>query len=235
MKIQWHIMHRTGLLLMFICGLFAAFNPAFAQTWTQTSAPYENWSCVASSADGTKLVAVAFHQTSSPDAGMIYTSTNSGTTWITNDVPNEHWFSVASSADGTKLVAASGDGQIYTSTNAGIMWMSNNVPVESWTSVSSSADGTKFVALAVTNVVYTSTNSGSTWTSNNVPISVQAVALVRFLGGWHQIGDSWRSWPGFYLDKFRSKLDGGDQLADCVLAGNCLIGRRKQISNCGLY
>ena len=176
MKMQWYIMHRTVLLLMVICDLFAASNPSLAQTWTQTSAPEELWSYVASSADGTKLVASATDFLK-PDSGMIYTSTNSGSTWITNDVPNDQWFSVASSADGTKLVATGqydyGNGQIYTSTNGGTMWISNNVPVVFWTSVSSSADGTKLVALAVTNLVYTSTNSGVTWTSNSVPINVQ--------------------------------------------------------------
>jgi hypothetical protein len=38
-------------------GLFTMADPTFAQTWTQTSAPANYWSCVASSADGTKLVA----------------------------------------------------------------------------------------------------------------------------------------------------------------------------------
>jgi len=40
-------------------GLFTAVNPAFAQDWTLTSAPNLPWSSIASSADGTKLVAVS--------------------------------------------------------------------------------------------------------------------------------------------------------------------------------
>jgi hypothetical protein len=69
---------------------------------------------VASSADGSKLAAVA---NNSP----IYTSTNAGATWISvSVVPNVPWVSVASSADGSKLVAATSPtyygnpGQIYT-------------------------------------------------------------------------------------------------------------------------
>jgi photosystem II stability/assembly factor-like uncharacterized protein len=61
---------------------------------------------VASSADGTKLVALV-------DGGQIYTSTDSGVTWTARD-SNRDWIDVASSADGTKLVALVNGGQIYT-------------------------------------------------------------------------------------------------------------------------
>ncbi|MCX6924722.1 MAG: hypothetical protein NT154_16140 [Verrucomicrobia bacterium] len=39
--------------------LIATDDPAFAQSWTQTSAPLLSWTAVVSSADGSKLVAVA--------------------------------------------------------------------------------------------------------------------------------------------------------------------------------
>ena len=45
--------------ILLLTGL-TGFLPAclcLAQTWTLTSAPSNSWSCVASSADGTKLVA----------------------------------------------------------------------------------------------------------------------------------------------------------------------------------
>jgi photosystem II stability/assembly factor-like uncharacterized protein len=61
---------------------------------------------VASSADGTKLVAVAL-------TGYIYTSADSGATW-TQTGAQELWNSVASSADGTKLVAVAYGDYIYT-------------------------------------------------------------------------------------------------------------------------
>lgn len=79
-------------------------------TWTLTSAPTNNWTSVASSSDGSKLVATAsFYSTPGP----IYTSTNSGITWIPSDVSGQ-WTSVAMSADGHKLVAVSRPGGIYT-------------------------------------------------------------------------------------------------------------------------
>jgi len=63
---------------------------------------------VASSANGTKLVAVVY-------GGQIYTSMDSGVTWTPQD-SNRSWSSVTSSADGSKLVAGvSNGGQIYTS------------------------------------------------------------------------------------------------------------------------
>ena len=71
---------------------------------------------MASSADGTKLVAVVF-------GGYIYASTDSGVTWTRPQGSfSQDWMSVASSADGTRLVAVTGGGlttsgdYIYTST-----------------------------------------------------------------------------------------------------------------------
>jgi hypothetical protein len=78
----------------------------------QSNAPNAYWSAVASSADGTKLIAA-------PGVGNIYTSTNSGLTWLTNNVSGD-WNAVALSADGGELVAETtvnggGSGKIYIS------------------------------------------------------------------------------------------------------------------------
>ena len=100
-------------------GSFGLVNSTFAQTWTQTSAPTNSWNAIASSADGTKLVAAIY-------GGGIYVSTNSGATWKLTPAPSDPasfdsaWESVASSADGSKLVAvALYDNPIYLSTNGG--------------------------------------------------------------------------------------------------------------------
>src|ERR1044071_9110980 len=72
-----------------------------------------DWQAVASSADGSKLVAVVF-------GGTIFTSTDWGVTWTPRENPR-YWFSVASSASGSNLVAVDADynsasgGYIYTS------------------------------------------------------------------------------------------------------------------------
>ncbi len=84
---------------------------SFYVTWTPRESN-RSWHSVASSADGSKLVAVV-------DGGQIYTSTDSGVSWTPRE-SNRVWFSVASSADGSKLVAVvyngQYNGQIYTST-----------------------------------------------------------------------------------------------------------------------
>jgi len=160
-------------------------------TWTQQNA-YSGWQSVASSADGTRLVAVAGYPQS------LYTSIDSGATWTaqSNGIPNGNfWGSVASSADGTRLAAAANPGAIYTSTNSGATWtaQTNGLPnggTNSWISIASSADGTKLVVAPGSppgysvggpkGPIYTSTNSGATWTA----------ALVAFGQIWTSVASS---------------------------------------------
>ena len=109
-------------------------------TWVTNDVPAESWRCLASSADGITLAAVA--------GGLICISTNSGNNWASNSVLNENWSSVAMSADGSKIVAVSAGNGIYTSADSGNTWTSNNVANPEWISVASSADGNKLVAAA---------------------------------------------------------------------------------------
>ncbi|MEK7674456.1 MAG: CHRD domain-containing protein, partial [Verrucomicrobiota bacterium] len=93
-------------------GDFVSLDPGpGGAVWTARESD-RGWTSVASSADGTKLVAGVYN------GGQIYTSTDSGVTW-TARASSGNWYSVASSADGTKLVAVDGSpGQIYTSSGA---------------------------------------------------------------------------------------------------------------------
>src|SRR5439155_12855513 len=134
---------------------FVVGNSIFVSTdsgthWVATSAPLDLWSCVASSTEGAKLVAVASYSFPS-GSGRIYVSTNSGSTWQQTSAPGARsWRSVASSADGNKLVAVDNDffgSLICTSTNSGADWKTAAAPAhESWWSIASSADGTRLVA-----------------------------------------------------------------------------------------
>jgi hypothetical protein len=140
-------------------------------TWATNTFAGKNWTSVASSADGTILIATA--NTGGAGAG-IYSSTNSGLTWITNivPVPAADWQCAAASADGTRLAAGIGGngGAIFTSTNSGASWISNAVPKKIWASLACSADGTRLVAASGINVtIFTSTDSGTTWVSNSAP------------------------------------------------------------------
>jgi len=127
-------------------------------TWTARESSRQ-WRSVASSADGSKLVAGVFNNV----VGQLYTSTDSGTNWTARG-SIQYWTSVASSADGVKLAAVGSQGQIYTSTDSGVTW----VPREAnryWQAVASSTDGTKLVAVEYTGRIYTSTDSGTNWTA----------------------------------------------------------------------
>ncbi len=85
--------------------LMAAAGAVAGWVWTpRESARY--WRGVASSSDGTKLVATE-------SGGRIYTSTDSGVSWTPSESARD-WYSVASSSDGTKLVAVAYGDQIYT-------------------------------------------------------------------------------------------------------------------------
>jgi photosystem II stability/assembly factor-like uncharacterized protein len=71
--------------VILLCVLINSIHSASAQTWSQaTNAPIAAWNAIASSADGTKLVAGTY-------AGSIYTSADSGATWTTNAISNMIW------------------------------------------------------------------------------------------------------------------------------------------------
>jgi len=156
--------------------------PLNGGSWTARDSD-RSWRAVASSADGTKLVAAA-------SGGQLYTSTDSGATWTARD-SDRSWRAVASSADGTKLVAAASGGQLYTSTDSGATWTARE-SARSWQGVASSADGTKLVAGVVGGQLYTSTDSGATWTARESARSWRGVAsssdgakLVAVVYGGH--------------------------------------------------
>jgi len=157
----------------------------FGTSWTPRDS-VRDWRSVASSTDGTKLVALV-------SGGQIYTSTDSGVTWTPRD-SSRTWSSVASSTDGTKLVAAVSGGQIYTSTDSGATWTPRDSS-RGWFSVASSSDGTKLVAVdgfgsGSGGQIHTSTDSGVTWAADgssqdwsSVASSADGSKLVAVVNG----------------------------------------------------
>ena len=159
-------------------------------TWTKTSAPTNFWQAVASSADGTKLVAGFAPQGTSNlqgyiGEGAIYISLDSGETWLHSTAPSNFWTSVASSADGTKLVATAtpyfdgnlqsgaGEGAVYISRDSGATWMRSAGPTSyGWKSVASSAEGTSLMAASGDGGIYISTNSGMSWITTGAPCNL---------------------------------------------------------------
>ncbi|MBX7212204.1 MAG: hypothetical protein K1X78_28110 [Verrucomicrobiaceae bacterium] len=148
-----------------------------------------NWSSIASSSDGQRLVAVV-------SGGQIYTSDTYGVTWTPRD-SSRTWVDVASSSDGAKLVAAVDGGGIYTSTDYGANWtLRAAAGNRDWEAVASSADGTRLVAVTVqfgAGSVFTSTDSGTTWTErtsagarpwNDVACSADGMRIVAVPGSF---------------------------------------------------
>jgi hypothetical protein len=196
-------------------GIFVSTNQG--ATWNLSSAPTNQWSSLACSADGSKIVA-ANSPLDPTVGGPIYRSTDSGATWTVTTAPSKHWSSVASSADGTKLVAVAtyeyNDGSqevpglVYTSTDSGATWTPTSAPGNVWASVACSADGTKIVAAANSpdepqlgdqGLIYRSTDSGLTWTPTGAPSNYWS-SVASSADGTHLIaGVSQTSFGSLYI------------------------------------
>ncbi len=171
---------ETKLLFLFepfsVCVALLILQPATVsgQDWTVTSAPSQDWSSVASSADGTTLVAGA---DTYPNGGPLLVSTNSGASWTEGEpcCLRTNWRAVACSADGTRMIAAST--LIYGSTNSGLTWTEmmggpgGGLPSGYWSTVACSANGmTLFAGIGYpSGALYISTNLGTTWTGTSAP------------------------------------------------------------------
>jgi len=158
----WKLAQNSGQSVL--VGNVAAVS--VGATWTPQG-PSGVWNGVASSADGSKLVAAMW-------GGQIYTSADSGATWTPHD-SSRNWRSPASSADGTKLVALVANGQVYTSADSGLTWAPHG-PSTNWSSVASSGDGVKLVAAVYGGQIYTSTDSGTNWTARDSSRNWEQVA-----------------------------------------------------------
>jgi hypothetical protein len=121
----------------------------------------KQWVSIASSANGSNLVAAVYN-------GYLYVSSDAGKTWPLVGINSLYWTSVASSAGGTNLVAVAKGGQIYTSTNSGSSWQqrTNNASL-AWNNVACSSDGSRLVAALGNGSIYISPDSGATWTLNS--------------------------------------------------------------------
>jgi len=112
--------------------------------------------CVASSADGTKLVAgvMGSHIARSVDSGSSWTAVGSAA----------EWQAIASSADGSKLVAVPRGGRISLSSDTGTNWSeASGTPVANWIAVTCSTDGRKIAAVTDGTDLYTSVDQGNSW------------------------------------------------------------------------
>ncbi|MBM2815863.1 MAG: hypothetical protein HW421_2625 [Ignavibacteria bacterium] len=158
-------------LYLFITLMICYNSYAQGYIWTeQTGAGNRKWYSIASSADGTKLIA------GGSEFEFIYLSTNSGYSWDPSKVRIDSIvmgaYFLSSSNDGVKIYSADGGwtppgGYIYSSTNSGLTWTQLTVlGRKRWWGIASSSDGVKLVASTFDTFdgfIYTSSNSGSSW------------------------------------------------------------------------
>jgi hypothetical protein len=152
-------------------------------TWVAqtTSSAYNQWYAVASSADGSKLIA-ADHGLAGLGGGLLWLSTDSGATWNSYGA-SLYWTTVASSSDGSKLVAgAETGGDLWTSSDSGLTWPNSISAGQSWTAVASSADGSKLIA-AHNGDLWISNDSGATWSVRAVAGAVNWTAVASSADG----------------------------------------------------
>lgn len=134
------------------------------ETWDRTS-DWQRWTALASSRDGTKVLAA-------DGDCKLYRSEDSGRTWQPRPskcVPDRSPTSpapalglLASSADATRLVAAGGNYLIWTSNDSGETWK-NTEEMQQWSALGSSADGKHLIAAARSDYLYRSDDFGATW------------------------------------------------------------------------
>jgi photosystem II stability/assembly factor-like uncharacterized protein len=115
------------------------------------------WISIASSADGTKLVAVdqKYYSTQEgrdrPDAGpgALWTSTDSGETWVIQAVPgmNRRWTAVAMSGNGNVIIGLIYNSDHWISRDGGERWLKGGNEGIEWRKVAISSDGEKMMAI----------------------------------------------------------------------------------------
>lgn len=160
-------------------------------TWQPVGIPEVTnyFSALASSADGTNLVAVG--STPPPSSRVIYTSRDSGASWQLANLPQYNWTGVAASTNCSKIVvvAAYPSSVLFTSEDYGVTWQQQKAaPPEYWGPVASSADGTRLVAAGggADGQIYTSMDSGATWQSTNgAPVTPEGKGV-----GWLSVASS---------------------------------------------
>ena len=147
------------------------------QTWVRQSAPGVDttyWAAIASSDDGTKLVAA--ESNSSYGGGAIHTSTDSGLNWTRRTSAGLHaWVDLTSSSDGSNLAGITSNGYIHTSNDFGVTWVvQTSSGSRNWSSITSSDTGIRLVATSA-NSIFISSDYGATWSQSKLNASRRSV------------------------------------------------------------
>jgi len=200
-------------------GLLGAADSSFAQTWTKfLTLPNTNWYSVASSSDGSKLVAAPVNT-----AGKFYVSTNAGVSWITNN--SSGLVQPVTSADGTRWSSMRANTGLYVSTNSGILWQATGTLTgyDNFGNTAMSADGSTIAVapLLIGTHQWSSVNApsggmialpenGSKWIIANTHATQSANIYTST-----NMGASWttNSLPSTNVTAFASSADGNKIIA----------------------
>jgi len=162
-------------------GDFLRISTDGGESWSVVlSAQPREWSSVAVSDDGQKIIATegtylslnAIPESFYAYTGSIVTSIDTGTTWTEQSDPGQaKWTTVSSNGDGSHLVAAAMDGDVWTSFDYGTSWNDRTqiLGPQSWLSVSSNSAGDRLAAVANNGYIYLSADYGLTWETQTVP------------------------------------------------------------------
>ena len=139
----------------------------------QTGSGSRYWKATASSADGTRLVAVA-------NADYIYTSADSGVTWIQQVGSGiKSWYKVACDSTGQYIAASDSPSSphIYISTDFGVSWIQKTSPNNIGSDIALSSDAAHLASVASSWAVSVSPDLGATWSQASGGGSWTCVAL----------------------------------------------------------
>lgn len=91
----------------------------YSLTWTENlSSGFYSWSSIASSSDGSYIIAAVNY-------GYVYLSRDGGSTWTqVSGLSNSYWTGVEVSSTGQKMIAVSNYGYTYVSFDYGQTWNS---------------------------------------------------------------------------------------------------------------
>lgn len=161
----WKITQADGQSIVTTAVTATDLNGMAGAVWTARES-VRDWTAVATSADGSKMVAAAY-------ADYLFASDDTGVTWTAlESAGKRNWISIASSSDRTLLVAADKGGYLYTSSNSGQTWTARATDAtRNWYRVAVSADSSRIIAGEEDGGLFSSTDAGATWTQINFPIT----------------------------------------------------------------
>lgn len=128
--------------------------------------PIMNWTSIAASRDGRRLVAAA---------NYVYTSTDSGLSWTRREQASG-CSRVASSADGARLAAIGYGGRILISSDGGETWAAQEES-RAWSAIAINADGTRLAATVFGGPIYLSSDAGQSWSASGESRNWTSVAI----------------------------------------------------------